>query len=71
MSDGGVFGVRDALEGLPGESQTDSSKEASQAMQWLFDSGAESYSDVTVRCDGGSLYLHRNILMARSGLLTC
>lgn len=34
-------------------------------MRWLVDHGAESFSDVTVRCDGGALYLHRNILMAR------
>ena len=30
------------------------------------ENGAESFSDVTLRCDGGSLFLHRNILMARS-----
>lgn len=35
-------------------------------MDWLFEHGADSFSDVTVRCEDGSLYLHRNILMAKS-----
>ncbi|OLP86936.1 Dicarboxylate transporter 2.1, chloroplastic [Symbiodinium microadriaticum] len=50
-----MLGVRDALE-LPQESQGGTETE----------NGAESFSDVTLRCDGGSLFLHRNILMARS-----
>lgn len=64
-----MLGVRDALE-LPQESQggteTDISRVADESMTWLFENGAESFSDVTLRCDGGSLFLHRNILMARS-----
>jgi len=36
------------------------------AMRWLFEHGAESFSDVTVHCDDGKLFLHRNILMARN-----
>jgi len=64
-----MLGVRDALE-LPQESQggteTDISRVADESMTWLFENGADSFSDVTLRCDGGSLFLHRNILMARS-----
>jgi len=62
-----LLGVRDALV-LPGGEGASSSggTEAASAMKWLYEHGAESFSDVTVRCDGGSLFLHRNILMARS-----
>merc|ERR1711977_633792 len=44
----------------------DAAVAAETAMRWLFDNGADSFSDVTIRCDGGNLFLHRNILMARS-----
>jgi len=63
-----LLGVRDALVEMPGTggSDAEASMASETAMRWLFESGAESFSDVTVRCDGGSLFLHRNILMARS-----
>ncbi|CAE8675701.1 unnamed protein product, partial [Polarella glacialis] len=66
-----MLGVRDALE-LPqgetagGQGSEGDARAAEQAMRWLFEGGAESFADVTVRCDGGNLFLHRNILMARS-----
>eukprot|EP00929_Paragymnodinium_shiwhaense_P112869 TRINITY_DN8112_c0_g3_i1.p1 TRINITY_DN8112_c0_g3~~TRINITY_DN8112_c0_g3_i1.p1 ORF type:complete len:4071 (+),score=984.48 TRINITY_DN8112_c0_g3_i1:367-12213(+) len=65
-----MLGVRDALEMPQGDSAAMNEKEAGQAagqaLGWLFENGAESFSDVTVMCDGGSLYLHRCVLMARS-----
>jgi len=64
-----MLGVRDALE-LPADSgvgnDTETARVADEAMTWLFEHGAETFSDVTLRCDCGSLFLHRNILMARS-----
>eukprot|EP00931_Biecheleriopsis_adriatica_P006890 TRINITY_DN108233_c0_g1_i1.p1 TRINITY_DN108233_c0_g1~~TRINITY_DN108233_c0_g1_i1.p1 ORF type:complete len:2373 (-),score=512.75 TRINITY_DN108233_c0_g1_i1:255-7373(-) len=66
-----LLGVRDALELPQGETaamagEGNAAQAAEQAMKWLFENGAESFADVTVRCDGGNLFLHRNILMARS-----
>jgi len=65
-----LLGVRDALELPQGESggmgESDTHRAAEESMRWLFEHGAESFSDVTVRCDGGQLFLHRNILMSRS-----
>jgi len=65
-----LLGVRDALELPQSESanqgDNDAARAMEQSMEWLFTSGAETFADVTVRCDGGSLHVHRNILMARS-----
>merc|ERR1712060_947618 len=61
---------RDALELPAGDASVQGDGDAIRAMQesmrWLFDNGAESFADVTVRCEGGNLFLHRSILMARS-----
>jgi len=65
-----LLGVRDALELPAGDAGVQGDGDAARAMQesmrWLFDHGADSFADVTVRCDGGALFLHRSILMARS-----
>jgi len=65
-----LLGVRNALELPAGDAAMQGDGDAARAMQesmlWLFGNGAESFADVTVRCDGGSLFLHRSILMARS-----
>jgi hypothetical protein len=66
-----LIGVREAHEvpqgggGSMGDNK-DAMLAAETAMRWLFEHGAESFSDCTVHCDGGKLFLHRNILMARS-----
>ncbi|CAJ1333935.1 unnamed protein product [Effrenium voratum] len=61
-----MLGVRDAVELPDSVQEADVSRVADEAMTWLFENGPSTFSDVTVRCDGGCLFLHRNILMARS-----